>query len=180
MLYSLAVIQTLSSEGIPPHILSYHCSDDHWSLSILFSNVIHMIRVNTTWTLLLQWRWTRTRSPQRLADPLPHLHTPLRHKYGTVGVQRTYFLLRNTNQRLALKRCFSPRCRWQWKRTLSVRTTATRRSAALEWIRRSQQVLSIWSKKCSMFLSVSGMRHFKCSTKVSQFLILKKNFFKCM
>lgn len=94
--------------------------------------------------------------------------------------KRTYFLLRNTNQRLALKRCFSPRCRWQWKRTLSVRTTATRRSAALEWIRRSQQVLSIWSKKCSMFLSVSGMRPFKCSTKVSQFLILKMFFFKCM
>lgn len=131
----------------------------------------------TTWTLFLQWRWTwtspsaKTHSEFALASTIgwctaaiciwrSGLYTELWAEVGNAfsRTQRWVPCWRNQIstaqhiQRFALRRYFALQCRWQWKLTLSVRTTATRRSVALPWIRMSQQVLSIWREKCSMFL----------------------------
>lgn len=136
--------------------------------------------------------WTRLQTCARFNDWLSARLICIRRPrliYGTVGWSRKRILTHCTPnwspcsrsvfsaaqhiQIVGSRRYFPLRCRWQWKLTSSVRKTATRRSVASPWIRMSQQVLSIWREKWSMFLSVSAMRPSKCTIKVSQIFILE-------
>ncbi len=192
------MIQGVSSEGISPHILPDHCSDysvlkynshdqrqhelcpavtlDIPSCEDALASAIGWCTAGFAYNALASAYW---RMHRRICIWRSGLYTELWADIGhaisrsqrRVPCSRNAFSAAQHIQTIAPRRYFSLQCRWQWKLTFSVRTTATRRSAALPWIRMSQQVLSIWREKCSMFSSVSGLRPFKCTIKVSQFLI---------
>lgn len=97
LLYCLAVIQKVSSEGISPHI----------ARSLLRSPT-HMIRDNMN--SVLQWRWTsppaNTRSPQLLAGAPLYLHMTLALINATVGWDRKHNLTQPARSSVFKKRFF--------------------------------------------------------------------------